>query len=61
MAFVNSKIKILTPDGFRNINSLNEGDRVIGSDLKSVPIKKLLSRAMPEDERSVKVRELYST
>ncbi len=61
MAFVNSKIKVLTSDGFRNISSLAEGDEIVGSDLKSVSIKKLLHRPMPEDERSVKIRELYST
>ena len=61
MAFVNSKIKILTPAGYQNISALAKGDKVIGDELHSYTVKELLHRPMPEDERSVKIRELYST
>jgi len=61
LAFVNSKIKVLTPSGYCDISSLQEGDKVVGDELHSYPIKELLHRPMPEDDRSVKIRELYST
>jgi hypothetical protein len=59
--FINPKTKIYTARGNKNISVLRRGENIFNADGKHSKIEEVLKEAVPEDQRSQNVKQLYES